>query len=153
MLFQASGARLGTLVQNIANMGTAIIIAFIYGWQLTLVIFAFLPFIAIGGFLEMQILKGVAGQNKEALEDAGKIATEGIENIRTVASLVKEKKIHDMYMENLSTPYKAAVRKANIAGLAFSFSQSIIFFAYAASFYFGAYMIQKREMDFVDVFK
>lgn len=151
--FQASGARLGTLVQNVANMGTALIIAFIYGWQLTLVIIAFLPLIAIGGALQFKILNGVAGQNKEALEQAGKIATEGIENIRTVAMLVKERKIHDMYLGNLKAPYQAALRKAHVAGFAFSFSQSVIFFAYAGSFFFGAYMIQEREMDFVDVFK
>ncbi|CAC5401935.1 ABCB1 [Mytilus coruscus] len=149
----AAGARLGSLVQNVANMGTAIVIAFIYGWQLTLVIFAFLPFIAIGGALEMKILQGVAGQNKEALEGAGKIANEGIENIRTVASLTKEEKIHQLYIENLRPPYVAALRKAHIAGFAFSFSQSVIFFAYAASFYFGAYMIKEGEMDFTAVFK
>jgi ATP-binding cassette subfamily B (MDR/TAP) protein 1 len=134
-------------------MGTALIIAFIYGWQLTLVIIAFLPLIAVGGALQMTILNGVAGQNKEALEEAGKIATEGIENIRTVASLTKEDKIHDMYLSNLRTPYKAALKKAHVAGFAFSFSQSVIFFAYAAAFYFGAYMIKEREMDFIDVFK
>jgi hypothetical protein len=62
----------------------------------------------------------------EALEEAGKIATEGIENIRTVASLTKEDKIHDMYLSNLRTPYKAALKKAHVAGFAFSFSQSVI---------------------------
>ncbi|XP_063421437.1 ATP-dependent translocase ABCB1-like isoform X2 [Mytilus trossulus] len=149
----AAGARLGSLVQNVANMGTAIVIAFIYGWQLTLVIFAFLPFIAIGGALEMKILQGVAGQNKEALESAGKVANEGVENIRTVASLTKEDKIHQLYLDNLRPPYVAALRKAHTAGLAFSFSQSVIFFAYAAAFYFGAYMIKEREMDFTAVFK
>jgi ABC-type bacteriocin/lantibiotic exporter with double-glycine peptidase domain len=56
------------------NWGTY---SFIYGWQLTLVIIAFLPLIAVGGALQMTILNGVAGQNKEALEEAGKIATEG----------------------------------------------------------------------------
>ncbi|XP_052095836.1 ATP-dependent translocase ABCB1-like isoform X5 [Mytilus californianus] len=149
----AAGARLGSLVQNVANMGTALVISFIYGWQLTLVIIAFLPAIAVGGALQMKILNGVAGQNKEALEEAGKIATEGVENIRTVASLTREDRIHDIYLESLRGPYQAALKKAHVAGFAFSFSQSVIFFAYAGAFFFGAYMIKEGEMDFVDVFK
>ena len=34
-----------------------------------------------------------AGQNKEALENAGKVATEAIENMRTVASMTIEDKM------------------------------------------------------------
>ncbi|XP_060086046.1 ATP-dependent translocase ABCB1-like [Ylistrum balloti] len=149
----AAGARIGTFFQSLANMGTAIIIAFIYGWKLTLVIFAFLPIIALAGMLEMKMLTGVAGQNKEALEDAGKIATEAIENIRTVASLSKEPKFLKLYVADLEIPYKAALRKAHLVGFAFSLSQAVLFFAYAASFYFGAYLIKNNEMNFVDVFK
>ncbi|XP_021367207.1 multidrug resistance protein 1-like isoform X1 [Mizuhopecten yessoensis] len=149
----AAGARVGGFFQALANMGTAIIIAFIYGWKLTLVIFAFLPVIAIAGMLEMSMLKGVAGQNKEALEEAGKVATEAIENIRTVASLSREPKFFQLYTASLEHPYKAAMRKAHLVGLAFSFSQAVLFFAYAASFYFGAYLIRNNEMNFVDVFK
>lgn len=58
---------------NFANIGTALIIAFIYGWQLTLLIIAFLPFIVLGGYLQIRILAGVAGSNKQALEEAGKV--------------------------------------------------------------------------------
>jgi ABC-type bacteriocin/lantibiotic exporter with double-glycine peptidase domain len=72
-LFQACGVRLGIMIMNVANMGTGLIIAFIYGWQLTLLILAFLPLLIIGGFLQVRILAGVAGQNKQALEEAGKV--------------------------------------------------------------------------------
>ncbi|XP_033762430.1 ATP-dependent translocase ABCB1-like isoform X2 [Pecten maximus] len=153
MVHGAAGARIGGFFQALANMGTAIVIAFIYGWKLTLVIFAFLPVIAIAGMLEMKMLTGVAGQNKEALEDAGKVATEAIENIRTVASLSKEPKFLKLYIADLEVPYKAALRKAHLVGLAFSLSQAVLFFAYAAAFYFGAYLIKENEMNFVDVFK
>lgn len=74
---QATGARIGGVVQAFANIGTAIIIAFIYGWKLTLVILAFLPCIAIAGFLEMKILTGLGGKDKEALEEAGKVSAGG----------------------------------------------------------------------------
>ncbi|XP_062617340.1 ATP-dependent translocase ABCB1-like isoform X1 [Saccostrea cucullata] len=148
-----SGARLGSIVQSIANLGTAIIIAFIYGWKLTLVIMAFLPFIMIAGMLQMKLLQGVAGQNKEALEEAGKTATESIENMRTVASLTKEEKMVQNYKALLQGPYSASLRKAHLTAIAFSFATGILFFAYAASFWFGAYLIRQNEMEYTDVFK
>lgn len=149
----ASGARMGKLLENVANMGTAIIISFIFGWQLTLVIIAFIPIIAIAGALEFQLLSGVAGKNKEALEGAGKIASEAIGNIRTVVGLTKEEAFYLQYTKSLQQPYKAAKRKAHFIGIAFSFSQSVIYFLHAAAFYYGAYLVRQGEMGFDDVFK
>lgn len=93
------------------------------------------------------------GQNKEALEEAGKTATESIENIRTVASLTKEEKMVDNYRSLLIGPYYTSLKKAHLTALAFSFSTGILFFAYAAAFWFGAYLIKEGEMDYTDVFK
>ncbi|XP_078320716.1 ATP-dependent translocase ABCB1 isoform X3 [Crassostrea virginica] len=148
-----SGARMGSIVQSIANLGTAFVIAFIYGWKLTLLIVAFLPFIMIAGALQMKLLQGVAGQNKEALEEAGKTATESIENIRTVASLTKEKKMVENYGDQLKGPYSSSLKKAHLTAIAFSFATGILFFAYAAAFWFGAYLIKQDEMDYTGVFK
>lgn len=63
ILSQASGAQLGTMLQNFANIGTGVIIGFVYGWQLTLVILAFIPIIGIAGVLQMQLLEGVSGNS------------------------------------------------------------------------------------------
>ncbi|XP_061185952.1 ATP-dependent translocase ABCB1-like isoform X2 [Saccostrea echinata] len=149
----ASGAQLGTMLQNFANIGTGIIIGFVYGWQLTLVILAFIPIIGIAGVLQMKLLEGVSGQNKEALEESGKTATEAIENIRTVASLCQEDMMVERYKSQLDTPYKSALKKSHLTGIAFAASTAVMFFAYATAFYFGAYMIEENEMTFTDVFK
>lgn len=152
MVQGASGVRLGTMIMNVSNLGTGLIIAFIYGWQLTLLILAFLPLLIIGGFLQIRIMAGVAGQNKQALEEAGKTATEAIENIRTVVSLGREVKMHDRFMHHLNGPYKSSLKKGQFAGFAFGFSQGCIYFVYAAAFYLGAYLIDHKEMGFEDVF-
>ncbi|XP_041365768.1 ATP-dependent translocase ABCB1-like isoform X2 [Gigantopelta aegis] len=149
----ATGIRLGMVVMNIANMGTALVIAFVYGWKLTLVILAFLPFIAASGAIEMKVLAGVAGKNKEALEGAAKVAFESVENIRTVASLVREPMFVGLFLEKLLSPYHAALKKAHLVGASFGISQAITFFAYAAAFWFGAYLVKEGEMNYVDVFK
>ncbi|XP_076435076.1 ATP-dependent translocase ABCB1-like isoform X2 [Babylonia areolata] len=148
----ATGSRLGMFIMNFANIGTGLIIAFIYGWQLTLLIIGFLPLIVLGGFLQIRILAGVAGSNKAALEEAGKTATEAIENMRTVVALGREVTMHERFMEHLRGPYNAALKKGHIVGFAFGFSQGCIYFVYASAFMLGAYLIEESEMDFEDVF-
>ncbi|XP_074538680.1 ATP-dependent translocase ABCB1 [Halichoeres trimaculatus] len=148
----ATGARMATVTQNFANMGTGIIISFVYGWELTLLILAVVPIIATAGAVEMQLLAGHASEDKKELEKAGKVATESIENIRTVASLTREPKFEALYQENLTVPYKAARKKAHVYGLTYSFSQAMIYFTYAGCFRFGAWLIKEGRMDVEGVF-
>ena len=71
---QATGSRLGTLIETMVGMVASLIIAFVYSWMLTLVLFGFVPLFVIGGFLELQAITGHAGSSKKALEEAGKVS-------------------------------------------------------------------------------
>jgi ABC-type multidrug transport system fused ATPase/permease subunit len=153
-------------------VGAGIVIGFIYSWKRTLLILGFLPFLIVGGVLQMKVMQGYSGKGQEALEGAGKVAIEAIENIRTVASLTREKTFRDDYERLTSKPYKYRsshclvsrtlflialyrdiMKNAHLLGFTFSFTMSIMFFAHAAIFSLGAYLIKQGEIDFSEMFK
>ncbi|PIO38048.1 hypothetical protein AB205_0072970, partial [Aquarana catesbeiana] len=147
-----TGSRLGLLTISVCTLLTAIIIAFVYGWQLTLLILACIPFLIGSNFIRMKAMTGHASKDQKALEDAGRISTECVENIRTVVSLTREEAFFNLYSLSLSGPYKDSIKKAHLHGLTYAVSQSINFFVNAAVFRFGAWLIANCYTKFENVF-
>ncbi len=57
------------------------------------------------------------------------------------------------YIEELAIPHKQAKRKSHFRGLVFGFAQSMPFFAYAGCMYYGGYLVDKKELEYENVFK
>ncbi|XP_075465262.1 bile salt export pump-like isoform X2 [Ascaphus truei] len=149
----ATGAQIGMIVNSLTNIGASLIIAFYFSWKLSLVVLCFLPLIGLSGVFQAKMLTGFANQDKKALEEAGKVSSEAIGNIRTVAGLGKENMFVEMYEKHLETPYKAAMKKSHVYGACFGFAQCVIFMAYAASFRFGGFLVNTDGINYVVVFR
>ncbi|XP_069504362.1 ATP-binding cassette sub-family B member 5-like isoform X2 [Ambystoma mexicanum] len=148
----ATGSRLGLIAQNVSSMGLSVIIAFVFGWEMALLILGMAPVLAVAGMLETSALAGFANRDKKQLQSAGKIASEAVENIRTVVSLTSERIFEEMYDQHLQKPFRNAQKKAQTYGCCFGFSQSFLYFTYAAGYRFGAYLITAGRMSVEDVF-
>ncbi|XP_068101690.1 bile salt export pump-like [Hyperolius riggenbachi] len=149
----ATGSQIGMIVNSLTNIGVAIIIAFYFSWKLSLVITCFLPFLALSGAFQARMLTGFANQDKQAMESAGRISSESLGNIRTIAGIAKEKRFIEMYEEQLEAPYRAAIKKANIYGLCFGFAQCIVFIANSVSYRYGGYLVEMEGLHYSFVFR
>ncbi|NWX59965.1 MDR1 protein, partial [Promerops cafer] len=148
----ATGSRLALMTMTVFTLVTAIIIAFVYGWQLTLLILACIPFIVGANAVSASSMSGHAAEDQKALEEAGRISTESVENIRTVASLTKEEAFYERYVASLNHTYRKSLKKAPFYGFTYGIAQCSEYFINAAVFRFGAWLIANCLTNFENVF-
>ncbi|KAJ8004768.1 hypothetical protein DPEC_G00139710 [Dallia pectoralis] len=148
----AAGSSLGLLTYCVCTLTVAILLAFIFCWQLTLLILACVPFLIGANFIQMRAMAGHASKDQGALEQSGKISTETVENFKTVVSLTREDVFFHKFMDSLKGPYKNGLIKAPIYGLTFALSQAIPYMVIAAIFRFGAWLIAHCYTQFENVF-
>ncbi|XP_070813730.1 bile salt export pump [Chaetodon trifascialis] len=149
----ATGSQIGMIVNSLTNIGVAVLMSFYFSWKLTLLILCFLPFIALSGGFQAKMLTGFAKEDKQAMEAAGQISGEALNNIRTIAGLGKEKVFVERYEGQLDAPYQAALKKANVYGICYGFAQCIVFLTNSASYRFGGYLVRQEGLHFSLVFR
>jgi len=73
MAVQATGVRLGLMLQAVATIAAGLVIGFIFSWKYALFILGVVPFVMIGAVLQMRIAKGYSNKNAHELESAGQV--------------------------------------------------------------------------------
>ncbi|NXM71059.1 MDR1 protein, partial [Serilophus lunatus] len=148
----ATGSRLALMTMTVFSLVTAVIIAFVYGWQLTLLILACIPYIIISNAMTARSMSGHAAKDQKALEEAARISTESVENIRTVVSLTREETFYEKYVTSLNGSYRGSLKKAPFYGFNYGVAQSAEYLVNAAVFRFGAWLIANCLTNFENVF-
>ena len=64
------------------------------------------PILIVGGVFQTVVLSRNIARNKKALENAGMVAVDSIENIRTVAVLGVEQNFIQQYHTRINTMYR-----------------------------------------------
>ncbi|XP_063679336.1 ATP-dependent translocase ABCB1-like isoform X1 [Bolinopsis microptera] len=149
----ATGSRVATVIQVVVGMSAALVIAFMTEWRLALVCLGCIPFIVIGGIIQMWQVTGTTKGVAKLYEASGKTAAESIENIRTVASLGIENLFYKHYCQALRAPRRETTRKAHVVGLCMGLSEAATYFTFAAVFGYGSVLIADGLTSFEDVVK
>lgn len=86
---QATGTRIGALVQATSTIVIGIMMSLYFTWKMTLVSLVAVPLIITAVVLEGRVLAAGADTVREAADKANTIASEAISNIRTVNAFCK----------------------------------------------------------------
>lgn len=100
----------------------------------------------------MQWVQGFSAQTDEAYKDSGQLIMETVTNIRTVKSFGHEETLMRFLSHKLKKAEQMILPKANKGGLAFGFSNFVMFIMYAITFYVGALFQRKYGTTPKDMF-
>ncbi|TMW60937.1 hypothetical protein Poli38472_000979 [Pythium oligandrum] len=114
-------------------------ISFYYSWQMTLLLLAVSPAMALGSFVDGQVMSGEHDNMKTNNADstAGAMLSEAISSIRTVASFSMERYLNASYVALLDQSKAANKREGYVGGGIYGASQGLLFFTSALLFYMG----------------
>lgn len=113
------------------------LIAFIFGWKLTLVgFFVISPIILVAGFFRYRLEINFEKMAAAVYKDSSQFATEAIAAIRTVTSLTMEDMVYKRYQILLDDHARSAIRQAISSCLLFSASESVEIICTALIFWY-----------------
>mmetsp|Transcript_46571 Transcript_46571/g.149558 ORF Transcript_46571/g.149558 Transcript_46571/m.149558 type:complete len:418 (-) Transcript_46571:78-1331(-) len=142
----------GVLVQNLTCMVAGYVIAFLASWECTLVITCSLPPLIIASVLQMQFVAGgFSGDNKKMYAIASQTAADAVGNIRTVSAFGIEDRMVALYHRAQLAPYNTAIKAGHVGGIAFGFSQFVMFAMYGFAFWYGGRWVDDGKGEFQDV--
>lgn len=139
--------KLGTFIEFNTTIITAIIIAFIYSWELTLVTSTVIIFILIVLSLLLPfIIKGHAKSTK-AEAKASSIATEAFAGIRMVVSCGAESRIARRYSEWADKARQYGQRTSPLVAAQFGLIFFSVYAMFALAFWYGTRAYARGRLD------
>jgi ATP-binding cassette, subfamily B (MDR/TAP), member 1 len=124
---------------------------FYYSWELTLVMTGTLPLIAGVGGLMAKAMTSMTEQSRAHFAKAGAVATEVMENVRTVQTFGQEQRETSRFAEAVIEAEAAGIKKEVVSNVSIGATYCIMFCTYTIAFWFSAYLIEWRRNDVGEV--
>jgi len=144
------GEKAGMFVRFESMFLAGFVIGFVYGWELTLVLLAMVPALAISGAAMMHFMSFLKNTSQKAYAVAGGVAEEHISAIRTVQMFGGEDRVAETYHRHIMIGSKAGAKKGAITGCGAGITMLIMFGCYALAFWFGSKLIADDRVEVLD---
>ena len=141
----------GSTVQVSTTFVVGLILGCIYEYRLTLIMFCFVPFIAISIIIRRTLNSGSGKRGVKAYVEAGGILSECVTNTKTIYSYNFQQPAVEMYMEALEYTRRKFVKDSVVAGFFVGLGQFCLFVGQACVFIAAKHYILNGEIDSEDM--
>jgi len=141
----------GSTVQVSTTFVVGLIMGCIYEYRLTLIMFCFVPFIAISIIIRRTLNSGSGKRGVKAYVEAGGILSECVTNTKTIYSYNFQQPAVEMYMNALEYTRKKFVKDSVVAGFFVGLGQFALFVGQACVFIAAKNYILDGEIDSEDM--
>eukprot|EP00944_MAST-04C_sp_MAST-4C-sp1_P004448 g4448.t1 len=148
---QGLSKKLVELIMSGSQFVLSYIAAFYFSWEMAVSLIGFMPvFVVVAGCMFTVAGGDQMELRKKAYNDAGAIATEAIESIRTVFSFNGEVAMAKRYSERLGKAEQAAVRMNLKVGLCQGILFACMMLMYGCAFLIGAHLVADSRLSALD---
>lgn len=126
-------------------------LGFYRSWELTLLMFGTMPIIAAVGALMAHVMTAMTEQGREGYAVAGAIATEVMENVRTVQAFGQEEHEIGRFTEAAKPAEEAGLKRELASNASIGVTYFVLFCCYGLAFWFSSYLIEWRRNNVGDV--
>lgn len=147
MIHSGMAEKVGTIIQGLAMLASAFIVAFTIGWKLTLVTATTLPAAVIAVGITIALDARLESKILDIYAKAGGLVEEALGSVRIVNAFgahERLKKKYDVYLEAAKT---YGVKKGPILGTQYSAEFFVMYCAYALAFWYGVRLLLRGEID------
>lgn len=135
------GPQMGLMIQAVGAFGIAVVVSFFSVYQLALVSIAMVPILSIGVFWELNALDNLTDKTKDVHEQSCQLATETIQNIRTVNYLGRHDTFVELFRTEAKKTYNCSIELARVAAFGVGFKYASDFLTYAVTFWYSMQFI------------
>jgi ABC-type multidrug transport system fused ATPase/permease subunit len=138
---------IGIVFEVAAAIIAGMVIAFIASPKLAAVLTASLPIVVGTSAVATKVMLGATQEDKNLSRQAAQVASEAVQNMRTVRSLNGEREVIASYEKLSSRKIEIDQRKSWSNGLIFGFSMCSLFLPYALGYWYGGKLVANDELD------
>ncbi|GFH13376.1 uncharacterized protein HaLaN_09250, partial [Haematococcus lacustris] len=114
----AISEKTGHFIQHSTTFIAGIIVAFVGGWDMTLVMVGTMPFLAAAGAVLAKVTAVMSSRTSKAYTDASSLAQQALSQVRTVAAYNGEERTVSSYEKALEMPTNVGIQQSMYTGMA-----------------------------------
>lgn len=141
------GSKLSVAISWLATFVTGLVICLVNGWQLTLIMCAFLPVAGVVSGVTARLIKVYSQREMAGYARAGAVAEEALTNIRIVAAFAGEKKEAERYGKLLTEVRKISIRSGLASAVGQGIPYLLTFSITAATIYFSGALLNDGKIE------